>query len=168
MSKKLGTKVHIPDFKECLHLPQDYNDEDFVECALKTSAMTMYHPMGTARIGGVLDSDYRYVSANEINSPRLFTRIFFFKFQQWRRNFKKIKKSGKTDMRTTFTFLSFFDSCFADSLLKLINFFCRVKSLKNVYVADASALEMDSMEFPNIRVISLANKIVDQLTGKKK
>ena len=61
----LGAVPHIPQFKECSNLDVSSRDDDdlsdvFVECLIRTAAMTMYHPVGTAARGTVLTQDFRY------------------------------------------------------------------------------------------------------------
>ncbi|XP_014224375.2 neither inactivation nor afterpotential protein G [Trichogramma pretiosum] len=49
--QELGARPHLPDFKECRHLPQDYHDDDYAECVVKVAGITGHHPSGTCVMG---------------------------------------------------------------------------------------------------------------------
>lgn len=54
--QRLGTRVHVPNIKECNHFLQDYLDDDFAECVLRIAAITSYHPGGTCKMETQNDS----------------------------------------------------------------------------------------------------------------
>ena len=64
--KKLGAELHVPDFEECKKFKKDYNNEDYLECAIRTAATTMYHPVGTTPVGSVLEKDFRVKGINNV------------------------------------------------------------------------------------------------------
>ncbi|XP_058801694.1 neither inactivation nor afterpotential protein G-like [Phymastichus coffea] len=55
--REFGAEVHVPDLEECQHLPQDYYNDAFAECAIRTSALTAHHPCGTCRMGENRDNE---------------------------------------------------------------------------------------------------------------
>lgn len=57
--RALGAEVVMPEFVNCSHLPRDFNDDAYAECAIRTAAMTLYHPVATTPIGEVLQQDFR-------------------------------------------------------------------------------------------------------------
>ncbi|XP_065348224.1 neither inactivation nor afterpotential protein G-like isoform X1 [Cloeon dipterum] len=47
--KRLGAKMHLPEFKHCGK--PNLKDDAYLACAIRTSAITGYHPAGTCRMG---------------------------------------------------------------------------------------------------------------------
>lgn len=65
MFREFGAKVHVPDFEECADLIQDYRNDEFAECVIRTSGITGHHPCGTCKMGdtqtdSVVDPFLRY------------------------------------------------------------------------------------------------------------
>lgn len=46
----LGAKLHWPAFPQCGENPGTAN-QHYMECLVRTAALTMYHPAGTAKMG---------------------------------------------------------------------------------------------------------------------
>ncbi|KAG8224101.1 hypothetical protein J437_LFUL001795 [Ladona fulva] len=61
--RELGAKVHLPKFRQCWHLPVDLESDEYMECIIRTAAITGYHPGGTCSMGNssfsVVDSNLR-------------------------------------------------------------------------------------------------------------
>ncbi|GFR20152.1 alcohol dehydrogenase [Trichonephila clavata] len=62
----LGAKLYIPHFKHCSNYSVNLADEKDLECWIRTTALTAYHPVGTcamesktANIAGVVDRRLR-------------------------------------------------------------------------------------------------------------
>jgi choline dehydrogenase-like flavoprotein len=47
--KKLGAEMHLPKFKKCGKA--NLKDEEYINCAIRSGAITGYHPGGTCRMG---------------------------------------------------------------------------------------------------------------------
>nr|XP_003705892.1 PREDICTED: neither inactivation nor afterpotential protein G [Megachile rotundata] len=63
-----GAKIHHPDLAECRHLPQDYRDIEYSECAMRVGGLTTHHLCGTCRMGAddnsVVDENLRVRGIN--------------------------------------------------------------------------------------------------------
>ncbi|PSN54282.1 hypothetical protein C0J52_06980 [Blattella germanica] len=53
--KELGAKIHLPRLEECQHLEVDANSKTYLECIIRTAAITGYHPGGTCKMGSPHD-----------------------------------------------------------------------------------------------------------------
>jgi choline dehydrogenase-like flavoprotein len=51
----LGAKLHLPELKECQHLEVDPQSQSYLECIIRTAAITGYHPSGTCKMGSPHD-----------------------------------------------------------------------------------------------------------------
>lgn len=49
--RKLGARLHVPKYKACSNHNQSLYDDDYLECWVRTAAITGYHPLGTCSIG---------------------------------------------------------------------------------------------------------------------
>ncbi|KAG8184764.1 hypothetical protein JTE90_019360 [Oedothorax gibbosus] len=49
--RALGSRLHLPGYRECLEFGQSLQSERFLECWIRMSAMTAYHPVGTCSMG---------------------------------------------------------------------------------------------------------------------
>lgn len=54
--KALGAKLHWPSFSQCGSNP-GIDNKRYMECLVRTAALTMYHPAGTAPMGHPDDSE---------------------------------------------------------------------------------------------------------------
>ncbi len=54
--KDLGAKLHWPTFPECGD-QQGIDNQRYMECLVRTAALTMYHPAGTAPMGHANNPD---------------------------------------------------------------------------------------------------------------
>ncbi|XP_018402671.1 PREDICTED: neither inactivation nor afterpotential protein G [Cyphomyrmex costatus] len=61
--REYGAKVHVPDFEECRHLRQNYQDVYYSECVMRIAGLTSHHPCGTCKISAeddaVVDEELR-------------------------------------------------------------------------------------------------------------
>ncbi|XP_076323810.1 choline dehydrogenase, mitochondrial-like isoform X3 [Tachypleus tridentatus] len=63
--RRLGVKLHLPDYSECSQYNQTMRDLRYLECWVRTGGITGYHPMSTCRMGtdnnpdSVVDSKLR-------------------------------------------------------------------------------------------------------------
>lgn len=63
--RALGAKLHWPTFPECGG-KQGSDNQRYMECLVRTAALTMYHPAGTATMGhednpdAVVDPELRF------------------------------------------------------------------------------------------------------------
>ncbi|XP_046401345.1 neither inactivation nor afterpotential protein G [Ischnura elegans] len=63
--RKLGAKVHLPKPSQCGNLSVNVMDDEYMECIIRTGAITGYHPGGTCKMGHpddpttVVDSNLR-------------------------------------------------------------------------------------------------------------
>jgi len=61
--QRLGAKLHLPALDECYEFEPSVGDKQYLECLIRTVAITSYHPAGTVSMGnashGVLDSAFR-------------------------------------------------------------------------------------------------------------
>ncbi|KAJ9586647.1 hypothetical protein L9F63_019749 [Diploptera punctata] len=53
--KQLGAKIHLPKLEECHHLEADAENTAYLECIIRTAAITGYHPGGTCKMGSPSD-----------------------------------------------------------------------------------------------------------------
>lgn len=53
--QKLGAKLHLPKYQNCGDYPQSLDSDEYLECWLRTGAITGYHPLGTCSMGGYHD-----------------------------------------------------------------------------------------------------------------
>ncbi|KAF4532998.1 hypothetical protein B566_EDAN000687 [Ephemera danica] len=65
--RKLGARVHLPQLRHCG--VSNVRNDGYMECVLRTAAITGYHPAGTCPMGGsgrhsVLDSELRVRGVN--------------------------------------------------------------------------------------------------------
>jgi choline dehydrogenase-like flavoprotein len=66
----LGAKLHLPQLAECKHLETDPHNLAYLECIIRTAAITGYHPGGTCKMGSpyddtaVVDPLLRYLCAS--------------------------------------------------------------------------------------------------------
>ncbi|XP_021937871.1 neither inactivation nor afterpotential protein G isoform X3 [Zootermopsis nevadensis] len=51
----LGAKLHLPQLEECQHLEVDPQNQSYLECIIRTAAITGYHPGGTCKMGSPHD-----------------------------------------------------------------------------------------------------------------
>ncbi|XP_067009537.2 neither inactivation nor afterpotential protein G [Anabrus simplex] len=51
----LGAKLHLPHLDECRHLVPDVRNDVYVECIVRTAAITGHHPAGTCKMGSPSD-----------------------------------------------------------------------------------------------------------------
>jgi choline dehydrogenase-like flavoprotein len=71
----LGAKLHLPMLSECKHLEVDPQNLAYLECIIRTAAITGYHPGGTCKMGSpyddtaVVDPLLRYVCASLYVDP---------------------------------------------------------------------------------------------------
>ncbi|XP_043483834.1 neither inactivation nor afterpotential protein G-like [Leptopilina heterotoma] len=49
--RKLGAKLHIPNLKNCPPSDNNYWDENFFECVIRTGGIASYHPGGSCKMG---------------------------------------------------------------------------------------------------------------------
>ncbi|KAF8774260.1 Glucose dehydrogenase like protein [Argiope bruennichi] len=49
--RKLGARLHLPGYGHCSNYSQSLENDKFLECWLRTSAITAYHPVGTCAMG---------------------------------------------------------------------------------------------------------------------
>ncbi|XP_049847200.1 neither inactivation nor afterpotential protein G-like isoform X2 [Schistocerca gregaria] len=54
--QKLGAQLHLPVLSECSNLIPDVRDLLYLECIIRTSAVTAYHPGGTCKMGSLQDN----------------------------------------------------------------------------------------------------------------
>ncbi|KAF7268450.1 hypothetical protein GWI33_018428 [Rhynchophorus ferrugineus] len=52
--KKFGSRFHIIPFPNCKHL--EFRSDEYWECHIRTISMTIYHPVGTCKMGPRWDS----------------------------------------------------------------------------------------------------------------
>ncbi|KFM77710.1 Glucose dehydrogenase [acceptor], partial [Stegodyphus mimosarum] len=63
--RRLGARLHLPGYSACIAFNQSLDDDRYLECWLRTSGITAYHPVGSCAIGpqddpmAVLDSKLR-------------------------------------------------------------------------------------------------------------
>lgn len=58
--KAIGAKIHLPKLPGCLEfMPYHLDNDRYLECLIRSAAMTFHHPTGTAQQGSVLDSEFR-------------------------------------------------------------------------------------------------------------
>ncbi|XP_069696324.1 neither inactivation nor afterpotential protein G isoform X2 [Periplaneta americana] len=53
--QRLGAKLHLPVLDECQHLEVDPNNLPYLECLIRTAAITGYHVGGTCKMGSPHD-----------------------------------------------------------------------------------------------------------------
>lgn len=53
--QRLGAKLHLPQLEECQHLKVDPQSQPYLECIIRTAAITGYHPGGTCKMGSPYD-----------------------------------------------------------------------------------------------------------------
>ncbi|XP_049806506.1 neither inactivation nor afterpotential protein G-like isoform X1 [Schistocerca nitens] len=51
--QKLGAQLHLPVLSECRNLIPDVRDLLYLECIIRTAAVTAYHPGGTCKMGSL-------------------------------------------------------------------------------------------------------------------
>lgn len=62
---ELGAEIHLPDYERCR--PHAKNSDSYLDCLIRSSSLTVYHPVGSCRFGvkddeqAVLDADLRWV-----------------------------------------------------------------------------------------------------------
>ncbi|GBM15347.1 Alcohol dehydrogenase [acceptor] [Araneus ventricosus] len=49
--RDLGARLHLPGYEHCSNFSQSLEDDKYLECWLRTSAITAYHPVGTCAMG---------------------------------------------------------------------------------------------------------------------
>ncbi|XP_049783678.1 neither inactivation nor afterpotential protein G-like isoform X2 [Schistocerca cancellata] len=54
--QKLGAQLHLPVLSECSNLIPDVRDLLYLECIIRTAAVTAYHPGGTCKMGSLQDN----------------------------------------------------------------------------------------------------------------
>ncbi|XP_049952888.1 neither inactivation nor afterpotential protein G-like isoform X2 [Schistocerca serialis cubense] len=54
--QKLGAQLHLPVLSECRNLIPDVRDLLYLECIIRTAAVTAYHPGGTCKMGSLQDN----------------------------------------------------------------------------------------------------------------
>ncbi|XP_071038925.1 neither inactivation nor afterpotential protein G-like [Parasteatoda tepidariorum] len=61
--RDLGSRLHLPGYHSCSEYKQSLDDEGYLECWIRISAITAYHPVGTCAMGdhsmSVVDSTLR-------------------------------------------------------------------------------------------------------------
>jgi len=53
--QRLGAKLHLPQLEECQHLEVDPESLSYLECIIRTAAITGYHLGGTCKMGSPYD-----------------------------------------------------------------------------------------------------------------
>ncbi|XP_071450197.1 neither inactivation nor afterpotential protein G [Hetaerina americana] len=53
--QRLGAKVHLPKPPQCGNLSVNVMDDEYLECIIRTGAITGYHPGGTCKMGNAND-----------------------------------------------------------------------------------------------------------------
>ncbi|GLH15728.1 Neither inactivation nor afterpotential protein G [Gryllus bimaculatus] len=51
----LGARLHLPHLNECKHSTPHFEDDAYLECLVRTAAITGYHPAGTCKMGRTSD-----------------------------------------------------------------------------------------------------------------
>lgn len=61
--KEIGTKLHYPNFSNCAQYDRIESSERYLECVVRTAAITTYHLSGTCKMGKA-DDDFAVVDHN--------------------------------------------------------------------------------------------------------
>lgn len=54
--REIGAKLHLPKFEECKNYKPNINDQGYIECIIRTAAITGHHPAGTCKMGSELSN----------------------------------------------------------------------------------------------------------------
>ncbi|XP_012281795.1 neither inactivation nor afterpotential protein G isoform X2 [Orussus abietinus] len=70
--REFGARIHVPDLDDCRHWKQDYLDDDYSECVMRTAGLTSHHPCGSCQMGtnddAVVDE---YLRVKGVNGLRI-------------------------------------------------------------------------------------------------